>query len=609
MKKLVAIIFIALLAGCANAPEEKGIQTNVVEDVTVLAPVVNVSGYVNTTNFSLEVVFDEPVLITEFTIDGVTRNISKSGKNAFVTAGVFSDGNHTVRVSAEDAAGNAVAHESWFFVDTVTPTVAVDPEDREVLNSKHVSIILSFSEKVTIIESKLDSGTVEFESDDEKEFVFSKLLDEGTHNLKLSAKDRAGNMVLSETSFTVSVVEPDQTPPPQITGVNATDNGGGGEIYLSWDATTVSDFREYRIYRSSSDIDSIDGMVALVVLPSKTTTHWIISGLTDGENYCFAVTAVDNAGNELSTVVDDCATPSTQDKTPPFISGESPTGTITDTNKPEIIVETNEKAYCKYSISKDSGESWTYSNLTYSLSPDSNKTLHTRVHSSALANGTWYVYVLCKDENDNVMSSVYDWNFVIEYSPPPDTTVPSITVIAPDNITYTTNSVWFNTSTNENVSSCAYSLDNGANNSMSNTSQTDWHENVLLDDGSHSVKFFCSDMNNNIGESETVYFSVDTTPPERVTSISKQDQTSVSITVAWSYVEPDDFDEYWVYMETEPTGGNATALTKKASTENTFYNFTGLNNSVMYYFLVVPVDKHGLKYLTGLTEKSWMIDK
>jgi len=51
-----------------------------------------------------------------------------------------------------------------------------------------------------------------------------------------------------------------------------------------------------------------------------------------------------------------------------------------------------------------------------------------------------------------------------------DTTPPAITIQSPENITYNTQSIWFNVTLNEPGDWCAYSLDNAANITMTNSS-------------------------------------------------------------------------------------------------------------------------------------------
>jgi len=108
--------------------------------------------------------------------------------------------------------------------------------------------------------------------------------------------------------------------------------------------------------------------------------------------------------------------------------------------------------------------------------------------------------------NPAFMSIIYD----LEAS---DVTPPIIYVLSPMNMTYTTKSIWFNVSLNEVGNSCLYSLDNSANISMTNSSGNWNAQNSSMTDGSHSVKFSCSDVSGNMNASMgNIYFSIDTYP-------------------------------------------------------------------------------------------------
>jgi hypothetical protein len=108
--------------------------------------------------------------------------------------------------------------------------------------------------------------------------------------------------------------------------------------------------------------------------------------------------------------------------------------------------------------------------------------------------------------NPAYMSIIYDLQEL-------DIIPPIINILSPTNITYTTKSTWFNVSLNEVGNSCLYSLDNSANISMTNSSGNWNAQNSSMTDGSHSVKFSCSDISGNMNSSmENSYFSIDTYP-------------------------------------------------------------------------------------------------
>lgn len=84
--------------------------------------------------------------------------------------------------------------------------------------------------------------------------------------------------------------EPDTTPPPTPAGLTAT--RGDGEVDLTWLAVSAGDLAGYYpYYREGATGTPVKGS-----LVTGTTTT--ITGLTNGIEYVFYVTAVDEAGNE-----------------------------------------------------------------------------------------------------------------------------------------------------------------------------------------------------------------------------------------------------------------------------------------------------------------------
>ena len=102
-----------------------------------------------------------------------------------------------------------------------------------------------------------------------------------------------------------------------------------------------------------------------------------------------------------------------------------------------------------------------------------------------------------------------------EYTPigygtvPPDTTLPTVSVVSPENKTYIDNHVHLNFTVSKSTSWIGYSLDGQANVTIAgNTTLTG------LSDGSHSLTVYATDASGNVGASETIYFSIKTQQSE-----------------------------------------------------------------------------------------------
>jgi hypothetical protein len=104
-------------------------------------------------------------------------------------------------------------------------------------------------------------------------------------------------------------------------------------------------------------------------------------------------------------------------------------------------------------------------------------------------------------------------------SPPPDTTPPTIAVVSPKNKTYSGTNISLTFTLSEPTSWISYSIDGKANVSISGKTTL-----PRLSDGSHSIVVYASDTAGNIGSSDTINFTVDTSPPS-ISILSPQKQT------------------------------------------------------------------------------------
>lgn len=87
-------------------------------------------------------------------------------------------------------------------------------------------------------------------------------------------------------------------------------------------------------------------------------------------------------------------------------------------------------------------------------------------------------------------------------------TIPTIGNLSIQNKTYNTNSISLEFSVNEPITSASYSLDASENVTMQGNATL-----IDLEEGSHVIVVYASDIGGNIGASETVYFTVDTRFP------------------------------------------------------------------------------------------------
>ncbi len=123
-------------------------------------------------------------------------------------------------------------------------------------------------------------------------------------------------------SIIVTKVE-DNDPPDPLSTLKAEDLLTGSNIRLDWsgyDEDAQGDVVNYRIYQSTFYFEDVSGMTPIDTVPAGTFTYQV-SGLTEGVEYFFAVTAVDEVPNENKGVIPVSIVPT---------RGGSITGIVTD---------------------------------------------------------------------------------------------------------------------------------------------------------------------------------------------------------------------------------------------------------------------------------------
>ena len=129
---------------------------------------------------------------------------------------------------------------------------------------------------------------------------------------------------------------------------------------------------------------------------------------------------------------------------------------------------------------------------------------------------------------------------IIRGSEPPDIKPPKISILSPENKTYTTKSISLIFALNEPTSWIGYSLDGSANITVtSNISLT------IADDRAYSIIVYANDTSGNMGKSEKVYFTIDTTPPSIIIQ-SPENKSYKTTTVSLNFTinEPTSWKGY-----------------------------------------------------------------
>jgi len=154
---------------------------------------------------------------------------------------------------------------------------------------------------------------------------------------------------------------------------------------------------------------------------------------------------------------------------------------------------------------------------SYSCNPFSANTKYdtTTIHTGKIGEIDSAIYFASR-ENANVSARP---SLNITYTAAAgDSVNPNITMNTPLNQTYNTNSINFNVTALDETAmdSCWYSLDAGTTNitMLNTTSLSDYNStNASMTQGSHTANFYCNDSANNINNTESVTFFIDSIFP------------------------------------------------------------------------------------------------
>ncbi|MBU5671676.1 S-layer homology domain-containing protein [Paenibacillus brevis] len=118
-------------------------------------------------------------------------------------------------------------------------------------------------------------------------FTDTGLLGSTTYHYAVSAFNEDGESAVTRSVSATTETGQDRVPPAAPQGLRA--EAGIEQVTLYWEPNLERDFAKYNIYRNGSLIGSINTI---------TQTQYTVRGLIPGENYIFAVSAVDKNGNE-----------------------------------------------------------------------------------------------------------------------------------------------------------------------------------------------------------------------------------------------------------------------------------------------------------------------
>jgi parallel beta-helix repeat protein len=298
---------------------------------------------------------------------------------------------------------------------------------------------------------------------------------------------------------------------------------------------------------------SLDGQANVTILGNTTLT-----GLSEG-SHDIIVYANDTFGNMGASATVYFSV----DTLPPTVMVLSPENTTYYTGSVMLTFSVSEPV------------SW----MGYSLDGQANATIAGNTTLSGLPNGSHSIIVYANDTAGNMGASSMIYFTIAK--------VPTITILSPQDMTYTTADVNLTFTIDATVSWMGYSLDGLANMTITGNVTL-----LGLSDGAHNVLVYANDTLGNMASSNIVYFSVDTTPPS-ITILSPLNQTysTDSVMLTFALDEPTSWIGYSLDAQANVTiSGNTTLSSLTDGNHNVIvYAADGVGNvgsSTLVYFSV-----------------------
>ncbi len=117
---------------------------------------------------------------------------------------------------------------------------------------------------------------------------------------KIFSYDEMGNL---SSPVLMSTTMHDSIAPDMVTTLTAEDDNSNGKINLNWDGYKAkNDVIGYNLYKDTNLFTDVSGLIPFAFVNGKNIVTSQASNLINNTTYYFAVTAIDEAGNENKTV-------------------------------------------------------------------------------------------------------------------------------------------------------------------------------------------------------------------------------------------------------------------------------------------------------------------
>ncbi len=361
-----------------------------------------------------------------------------TGPFSFTFTTALAAGNYQGRAIATDNAGNsATSAVVSFSINTMAPTVAMTaPANDSVTNNNKPTLAATATDNSGSGLAKIqfqystDGGSTwigagSAETSGPYSLTFPTALEDGTYQADAVATDNDGNSATSTAvSFTIDTVAPtvDMTAPedgsettddmPTLSATASDNTGGSGLATVQFE------------YSSNAGSTWTDVGSPLTAAPFNYT---FTTALADGDYQARAV-ATDNAGN----VATSSAVSFTIGNAAPTVAMTAPAnGSSTNNNKPKLSANASEIGgtglkNVQFQYSANAGSTWNNAGNALTAAPFS------FTFTTALADGSYQARAIATDNAGNTDTSPAV-SFLI------DTVAPTVTMTAPANGTFTSN--------------------------------------------------------------------------------------------------------------------------------------------------------------------------
>jgi len=445
----------------------------------------------NSTDFSLEVNYTRDDINLDSCWwtddDGDTNNTLTSCEN-FTDGGGWVECSNTVRVYVNDSAGNEGFDTVSFKIDS-QPPVFDDIYNVSIYENQSVNEDFNASDNCLDLDSWVINNTDNFSIDSTGQFTNATGLENDIYYINITINDTLNHLNSIIIWVNVSAEVGADSTAPYFTGIP--DNIS--QAYLTELGTNFN----------ATDETALDTFVVNDSRFAINSSGWLSNATIFGVGeYTINITINDTSNNLNSTLFNYSVTQ--------IISSVNLTLNNSQDNITIIEGDTID-----INCSTINGDAGAYLSLhvkenhhNNGTSPIGNTT--TFATPNVIVNATCFYQA-----TQNYSASSETW--FVNVTETPDTTFPNVTINIPtQNQNFSTDSVNFNvTAVDETaIDTCLFSIDDGETNyTMANISDEYNYTLSSISDGDYTATFYCNDTSNNLNNTETVDFTIDTTPP------------------------------------------------------------------------------------------------